>query len=176
MRRSNARVVLVASVLALGCGSGDTDIEGRPAETVAPLPPPPPAERPTTSPYDDEGNLRASDQRVAGLTLPVALTVVADEDRHHAYTTDVPIGRVLRYFGPRLTTGEVEERPGGGAIYRHAVAREATGGTVRMDVSILPIPDSLVQIDIREEVPPPASVPSETEALQALEERAMTAE
>jgi hypothetical protein len=130
------------------------------------------APRPTSpSLYDDDGNLRASDERVAGLTLPVGLTPRGSSDeRAHLYTSTAPILRLLRYFGPRLTTGTVEPRAGGGACYRSATVREATGSSVHLDVTIMPIPGERISVEIRELPPAVVTPPPESESIHALEQ------
>ncbi len=166
MTRSSL-ALLVALCLA-ACGSGDRDAEGRPSEVLPEVAVEAAPERVTPSLYDEEGNLRPSDVRVAGLTLPMGLTPNVTEERVHTYLSDVPIARLLRYFGPRLTTGQVEERPGGGATYRAAVPREVTTGAVQMDVTIMPVPGPRALIEISEIPPEPTSPRSEAESIQAL--------
>lgn len=169
-------IPLVLSLLALACGGGDRDAEGRPSEVVPEIEVAPAPSPVTPSLYDEEGNLRASDERVAGLTLPVGLTPSTTRARVHTYVTDVPLPRLLRYFGPRLTTGQVEERPGGGAVYRNAVPREVTGPAVRLDVTLLPVPQGRSLVEIDEIEPEPTTPVPEDEALQRLEEAMSSAE
>lgn len=110
------------------------------------------------SPYGPDGNLRASDQVVAGLRLPLGLEHLYDQDRRHSYRTSVPIGKVIAYFGPRLMTGEVQ-RVGPGAIFRHAIPKGVRGGAVKLDVSILAA-SSGTRVEISEIRPPPEHPPS----------------
>jgi hypothetical protein len=158
-------------VLALAaCGSERHDTEGRasePVPTVAVTAVP----RELVPPlYDENGDLAPSDDRVAGLTLPRGLTAEPTEDRSYTYFSTVPIGRLLRYFGPRLTTGTVEPRPGGGAYYRNATVREAVGSSVHLDVTITPVPGERTMIDIRELAPSLVTPPSEAESIHAFEQ------
>ena len=106
----------------------------------------------------------------------MGLVSSGEQDRLHTYLSDVPIARLLRYFGPRLTTGQVEERPGGGACYRAATAREAPDSAVHMDVTIAPVPGSRVLVEVREIAPPPTNPPSEAESIRTLESAMQTAE
>lgn len=173
--RSHSSVLVVALVVA--CGGEARDVEGHASEVVPPIEVAPAPEVAIPSLYDDEGNLRESDEQVAGLTLPMGLTPNAgDEERLHTYLSDVPIAAILRYFGPRLTTGQVEARPGGGASYRAAVPREVTAGAVRMDVTIMPVPGSRTLVEIREIPPEPVTPPSEAESIRSLTETLRTAE
>lgn len=162
--------------LALGCSGAERDAEGRPAEVVPEIAveAAPPITR--VQLYDDAGDLLASETRVAGLTLPMGLTPSLSRERQHMYVTQVPIARVLRYFGPRLTTGQVDERAGGGASYRNAVPREVQSGAVVMDVTITPIPGDRVQIEIVERQPEPVTPPSEVESFRNLAQTLQTEE
>lgn len=116
--------------------------------------------------YAPDGSLLESDEAVAGLTLPKGLEPFRDEDRRHVYRTEVPLEKLQKYFGPRLMTGEVE-RIGEGAIFRNAVARDAEGAKVHMDVKILPGVNS-TRVEIEEIPPAPKNPPS----LEELRERA----
>lgn len=162
------RPAAVLLLLLAACSGGERDVEGRPSEVLpqVEVTPAPHIEAPAL--YDDEGNLRESETRVAGLTLPMGLTPNAgDDERLHTYLSDVPIGALLRYFGPRLTTGEVAELPGHGASYRAAVPREVTTGAVPLDVTVMPVPGHTL-VEIRERPPAPANPPPESEALRDL--------
>ena len=174
MRRSLLCLVLSISA----CGGDERDAEGRASEPLPSIVVEAAPRVVVPSIYDDEGNLRASDERVAGLTLPVGLTPNAtDEERLHTYlTSEVPIRALLRYFGPRLTTGQVDSLPGGGAAYRNAVARDAVGAQVHMDVSILPVPGGRTLIEIREQEPAPTTPPPESESIENLTQAVQTAE
>jgi hypothetical protein len=113
--------------------------------------------QPVESPYGPDGELRESDDVVAGLPLPVGLERVHGSERRHVYRTTLPLRAVQRYFGPRLVTGQVD-RLGDGAVFRHAVPRGVQGGVVKLDVSIMPV-SSGTRIEIIEIRPPPASPP-----------------
>ena len=115
--------------------------------------------------YDQEGNLREGDTRVAGLRLPVGLELDYEEERNHIFRTTVPIEKVVRYFGPRLFTGNVS-RIGDGAVYRGAVPKNVEGSPVRLDVSILEI-GAKVRVEITELPPLPQNPlpPAELERL-----------
>ncbi len=121
--------------------------------------------------YDEEGNLLESEERVSGVLLPVSLQMLVEEDRRHVYRTDVPITRVLRYFGPRLITGRVDPGVGGGATYRDALSRDSPASGVHIDVAITPIPGPSTRIEIEELLPPPRTPPTEEEAMQDLARR-----
>jgi hypothetical protein len=150
-----------------GCGgevtAGQEHIEARPA-------PVPYAEDPDAL-FDEEGNLRESDVVVAGLRLPRGLEEQdVHGERRHAYVTEVPITKVLRYFGPRLMTGHVTQRSGG-ATYENAVPQGVQGGVVRMDVAIHPRPRiEGTRIEIYEWPPVPQNPPSPEELIRRFDE------
>lgn len=152
------------------CGGGERDAEGTPSEVLPAVDVAPAPHLESESIFDEDGDLRASDERVAGLTLPMGLEENAsDDERLHTYFSEAPIPALLRYFGPRLTTGTVDALAGGGAAYRAAIPREVTGGAVRLDVSIMPVPQHVL-VEIRELMPEPATPPPESESLRALQE------
>jgi hypothetical protein len=133
-----------------------------------------PVAQPETGParasiYDANGDLREGDVVVAGLRLPRGLETKLELDRRHVYETRVPIAKVQRYFGPRLRTALVT-RVGEGATFREAVPRGATGAVVKLDVSIVPAGEGLVQVNVYELPPPPAHPLTEAE-IRAVVER-----
>ena len=126
----------VMLVLALGCSSTVED-SGRalpvdetrdPSDLLDP-----------NAAFDAEGNLRPSDQKVVGLTLPRGLEPLPIERprEHHFLAPEVPVEKLIAYLGPRLVTGAVD-RIGAGATFREAVPREVQRGAVRLDVSAHP--------------------------------------
>jgi hypothetical protein len=119
-----------------------------PAEAEAPRAPRPPPL------YDAQGRLLPSTTRIAGLTLPRGLEPLRATETEHVYRTDVPIDRLLAYFGPRLFTARVDPIAGG-ATYRRARPTEARGGEVFLDVSILPASDGGARVHVYELPPPP---------------------
>lgn len=119
--------------------------------------------------YDAHGELRESDVVVAGLRLPRGLEKKFELDRRHVYETHVPLTKVQRYFGPRLRTGNVS-RVGEGATFHEATPRDTTGAIVKLDVSIVPAGEGLVQVNVYELPPPPAHPLSEAE-IQAIVDR-----
>lgn len=175
MRRTALVFTLWVSLFA-ACGGPERDAEGMPSEVLPEVTPPPPTSVAPVSPLDAEGHLRGSGERVAGLELPMGLTPSVDEERRHTYLTTVALAPVLRYFGPRLTTGQVESLPGGGASYRAATPREATGVTVPLDVTIRPVPGGRVMVEIVEIPPAPITPPPESESIHALERAIETEE
>ncbi|MFW5925767.1 MAG: hypothetical protein ACOCV4_06340 [Myxococcota bacterium] len=120
-------------------------------------------------PFGPDGELRESDRKVAGLPLPHGLEPIREKDRRHVYRATVPIEPVVRYFGPRLLTGQVD-RVGEGAIYRRAVAKDARGAAVELDVSILPA-SSGTRVEIVEIRPPPPEPPPIDEIRRDLQAR-----
>jgi hypothetical protein len=170
------RSLMFVVVLLAACGGGDRDAEGREAEPIAVLPPERVPVPGPPSPYDEEGELRESDDHVSGLVLPVSLEPLVTEDRRHVYTTSVPMTKVLRYFGPRLVTGRVDPRAGGGASYRDALPQGATGSYIHVDVTITPIPGPATRVEIEELLPPPTTPPTEQEAMEDLARRIREAE
>lgn len=122
--------------------------------------------------YDDQGRLRPSDERVAGLQLPRGLELMREVDKRRIYTSRVPAEKLRAYFGPRLTTGQVRSE-GGGITYLAAVPRNAKGGVVKLDVRIGSNPSHPDQslVDIRECPPAPAKPLTEAEIRMQLEQR-----
>jgi hypothetical protein len=171
-------VFAICLMVLAACGGEERDAEGMPSEVLPPVSvaPAPRVELPRI--YDEEGELLPSDDRVAGLTLPRGLASDGgtDERRHVYYAHDIPIGAILRYFGPRLTTGQVEAQPGGGARYRNAIPREVTSGAVPLDVGIFPVSGGDVLVEVREIPPPPVTPPSEPESIRRLTEAMQTAD
>ncbi len=109
--------------------------------------------------YNAQGQLLPSEDRIAGLVLPRGLTEVRKAERKRVFRSEVPIRKLLEYFGPRLFTGNVE-RVGTGAVYRNATVQGVLRSSVKLDVSILRITDELSRVAIREIPPPPRSAPS----------------
>lgn len=155
MPRFAQLLVLVLS-LPMPCGcSGEappsTDGVGAPVET----PRRPERERGEEL-YDAQGVPLESDERVAGLVLPRGLTKnePVSTERRHVYSSRVPPGRLLRYFGPRLTTVQIDRR-GESVTYRESTVRGARGGEVKLDVSIRPSSAHEAVVEIVERPPPP---------------------
>ena len=111
--------------------------------------------------FDDEGRLLPSDEFVAGVRLPKGLRLYRRTEREHIYRTEVPIKKVLAYFGPMLMTGKVD-RMGEGAVYRRASVLGAEMNPTKVDVSILKAGD-LTRVAITELPPPPKFAPSAQE-------------
>jgi hypothetical protein len=148
-------LVAWAAVVGMGCEDDVIESQGhRGAAGDAPAM----EVQPRESPYGPDGELRESDQVIAGLPLPMGLERTHGEDRRHVYRTDLPLRALQRYFGPRLLTGQVD-RMGRGAVYRGAVPRGVQGGAVKLDVSILPV-TSGTRVEIVEIRPPPESPPT----------------
>lgn len=152
---TRARPLLIALALA---GSGCGDDPPPSADGVGDLVEPTPRPRRDSSDdlYDADGVPLESDQRVAGLVLPRGLTPIAalEADRRHVYQSEIPPERLLRYFGPRLITVDVERR-GEAVIYHDAEPRGVRGGVVKLDVTIEPSSRSPSRVEIVELPPPP---------------------
>ena len=151
--------------LLLALGGCTTDAVVSPTAAPAPSAPvtaAPPAELPL---FDEHGRLLPSELRVAGLTLPRGLRERPAPRREYVYETDVPVDKVLAYFGPRLFTPHVD-RVGHGAIYRQAKPLEERGVALSLDVSVLPTSHGGSRIHIHD-LPPP---PIEGEALRRARE------
>lgn len=95
--------------------------------------------------YDAEGNLLPSGQSIAWLELPRGLELQRQERNRHIYLSKQPLGRLQRFFGPRVLTGEITS-VGEGTIYR--AAKSPRGEGPQMDVSILPSSRG-VRVEIR---------------------------
>ncbi len=174
----SARLSILCAVLAAACsGEAPPSLDG----VGAALPEEAPREYhdPWAELYDENGVPRESDQRVAGLVLPRGLTKVdaLSVERRHVYTSQMPPHELLRYFGPRLTTVDIERR-GEAVIYRDATPRGVQGGVVRLDVTIEPTPRSPTRVEIYERPPPPPEgvVISEDEIRRHFEQRRERAE
>lgn len=159
----------VLTALALSaCGGDDaaTDESGGAAEEVAP---PPTVEVPPAPPPDrgPDGALLESDTYVGGLRLPRGLREVAVHERQHFFEGDYVPELYVRYFGPRLMTGQVDHLPNGAVHYVAATAREARGAVVVMDVLVSPGSRSRTLVTIDERPPVPATPPPESETLEA---------
>lgn len=146
---------------------------------VMPTPPPRVLHDPMAELYDEDGVPRESSERVAGLVLPRGLTreEALSTDRLHVYTSEIPHAKLLRYFGPRLVTMNIERR-GPAAIYHEAVPRGVQGGVVKIDVTIEPSSQHASRVEIYER-PPPApegTVISEDEIRRHFESRSREAE
>jgi hypothetical protein len=162
--------LLVASLAAvlIGCGGEDViEVPETAEEPPAAEPETPRTGRRAADLYGTDGQLLESTETVAGLRLPRGLESIREEERRHVYLTDVPLTKVQRYFGPRLLTGQVD-RLGEGAVYRRATPRDAQGGTVHLDVSIIPTVGG-TRVDIVELAPVPTKTlpPAEIERQMA---------
>jgi len=155
MRRA-ASLTLLSAILAFSVVACDDE---RPPSTQGvgeTLVNPPPRARPTSSIYDAEGLLRESDENVVGLTLPVGLEPAEglSSRRRHVYHSDVPPAKLLRYFGPRLNTLNIEHE-GDRVTYREATPQGVRGGVVKLDVTIQPTSSHPSLLEIFERPPPP---------------------
>lgn len=175
--RAAARSLWLALLVTLGCGA-PTDLEGEVAETLAPpptrdeVPPEPGAPERIVG---DDGALLESEALFNGLVLPRGLETVSEEDHRRVYRTRSSVALVLGYFGPRLSTAEVERSARGGATYRNATPSGATGARP-MDVTIAPTSGGFTRLEL--ELPPPEILaePSVEEARARLEALAASAE
>jgi hypothetical protein len=171
------RLVWVSLLFAAACSEAPPSADG----VGAPIEPPRPRERhdPNAELYDENGVPRESDVRVAGLVLPRGLTEVEGlrSARRHVYTSAIPPQRLLRYFGPRLYTVNVEQR-GQAVVYHDAEARGARGGIVKLTVTIEPTSQhpSRVEIVERPPAPPEGTVIPESEIRRHFEARQREAE
>lgn len=139
------------------------------------VPPPPETApallgRPADSLYGEDGQLLESDTVVAGLRLPRGLTPTIAQGRRHVYTSTEPLTKVQQYFGVRLVTGAVDQRPGGGIVYHEALPRDARGGEVRLEVSIEPNSAVPTRVEILEAEPPVQTPPPEAETIERARE------
>lgn len=145
---------LLLLIGAAGCSEeAPPSVEGVGREIVMP----PPREIVQHSIYDADGVPRESEERVAGLTLPLGLERVENGvERRHLFRSEVSTDALLRYFGPRLTTVRID-REGERVTYREAVPREVRGGVVKLDVTIQPSSQrgTRARLEIYEIPPPP---------------------
>lgn len=116
--------------------------------------------------FGPKGELLESTTRIAGLVLPKGLTKIRETKRDHVFHIRATLTHTINYFGPRLTTGKVEQ-VAQGIIYREAVARGARGGIVKLDVSILPMVDG-ARVEVVELPPVPSTPVDGTAAVREL--------
>ena len=90
----------------------------------------------------------------------------ADERVHRYWAPEVPLAKVIAYFGPILVTGQVD-RVGSGAVYQDAVPRDVQGSPVRLKVGVHSSPRGGARVEIRE-LPPPRATPLDDEQLRDL--------
>ena len=153
-----------------GCGS---DPEEAPA--AIPAPPPAPVAPPAPPPlYGEDGELLPSETAIGGLIMPRGLQPVEEDDPSvFLFYTSVPQDKLMRYFGPRLFTGNVT-RIGDGAVFRSAVPTRPQGTAFRMDVQVLARDQSRSLVRVRTlgipGVQPQQRVPTEAE-LRAFDRR-----
>jgi hypothetical protein len=154
MRRVWLSWVVAAAALAGGCSEEPPSVEGVGRRIEAP--PPRPARDRGDGLYGADGVPLESDERVAGLVLPRGLEPVEElsEERRHVYRSRVPPERLLRYFGPRLTTVHIQ-RQGPTVTYAEAVPRGVRGGVVKLDVTIRPSSSAEAVVEVYERPPPP---------------------
>ncbi|MEM6958249.1 MAG: hypothetical protein AAF411_01105 [Myxococcota bacterium] len=167
------RSLFAVLILAFGCGPDEVVQAPDRIDEVEPAT----RERPARQDqflYDEEGNLRESDETVAGLVLPRGLELTREAERTHIYSTPVPRDKLLAYFGPRLFTGAVDAI-GDGAIYRGARVNGARGSEVRLDVSVLRT-GARTRVEITELPPMPANLPTPAEVQARYREYLRTAE
>jgi hypothetical protein len=158
-----APLVLLAASLAACADSEPRVAAGYPPSERARAPE---RDAPEDPLYDENGLLRESDEVIAGLPMPRGLELRFEGERRHVFHGKIPIGDLLRYFGPRLITGEVTQL-GEGAVYRNGVPRGIKGGVVRLDVAIRPT-NKGAQVEIFEIPPPPTHPPSPGELSKML--------
>ncbi|MEM9075056.1 MAG: hypothetical protein AAGE52_41550 [Myxococcota bacterium] len=139
-------------------------------------PPPEPDETPSTPQgsfhpeddlYDEEGNLQASDEVLAGLPLPLGLTLERQVDRRHIYSSRIPIEKIVGFFGPKLFTGNVT-RIGDGAVYRGATL-VGVENAPRFTVSVIAA-GTQTRVEIEELPPVPETPPTPQEMEQRWQE------
>ena len=111
--------------------------------------------------YDRKGRLLPSEDFMVGIQLPRGLTLLYERNLVHMYKTEVPIEKVLAYFGPLMITGKVDQ-VGKGAIYRNASVQGAEMNPTKVEVSILEAGNA-AHVSIRELPPPPIHTPSNEE-------------
>jgi len=106
--------------------------------------------------YGPDGVPRESDERIAGLALPLGLEEIEElrEDRRHVYGSSVPMPKMLRYFGPRLNTLHIDQT-GERVTYRDALPQGVRGGAVKLDVTVEPTSSHPTRVEIFERPPPP---------------------
>lgn len=143
------------SLLVVACGLGCSEPPPSERGIGRYVPPPAPVRRSVAaSLYDEEGIPRESDVVVAGLRMPLGLEeeVGLRTERRHVFRSSVPPQKLLRYFGPRLTTMDIRhEREV--VTYRAATPRELRSGHVPLDVTIRPSSAYAARVEVVERPP-----------------------
>jgi hypothetical protein len=166
--RSTIWCLLVLSMLVLGCGTAAIDVEGETPEPLAPPPTRAEVVRDEPPPVrGTDGELLESDVRVAGLVLPRGLDEVSHIGGTWVYRSSQPMPLVLRYFGTRLLTGNVERGVGGRATYRDAVPSGVDArAAIHLDVTISTSSGAATRVEITE-IPPVPETPPTLEEINA---------
>ena len=119
--------------------------------------------------YGLDGELKESDTVIAGLTMPMGITLDYQRGHQHSFSSAVPMRKLQTYFGPRLNTADVE-RVGDGAIFRRALpAGEESETASQLDVSILSGSSGVVRVNVME-YPPADTTRTEAQVRAAFEE------
>ncbi|MCA9529180.1 MAG: hypothetical protein KC543_03460 [Myxococcales bacterium] len=87
---------------------------------------------------DAQGDLVESSVEINGVHLPEGFERLGGYRQSTYFATRAPARKVVKYFGDRLFTGNVQALDSGGAIYRNARSRHATKESPAMDVAIYP--------------------------------------
>jgi hypothetical protein len=127
--------------------------------------------------FDDDGDLIASDQSVAGLVLPRGLSPSMQFEHEWYFKSDrIPAAKLERFIAPHLFTGEID---------RSVTAVEYVSAHIKDNPSAPPITVRIVtlsgaasasEIYIRQAVPAPLVRPREAEVEAQLKARREHAE
>lgn len=134
------RTLGISWVLALGltaCGGSDSPARGAEgpaaaksaASSVA-------APAPKPSPFDAQGNLKASGLKVDWFEIPAGFESAGSRPQHHLFVShEVSMEQLREFLASRMLTGQVDEQ-GKGAIYRQVMPITAGAKAMRFDVQV----------------------------------------
>lgn len=150
------RISIVLILLySLGACSGETEHEQRRALLRVPEAQKRPRVVSAASKwFDDKGNLRPSEQKVAGLALPRGLELKRETKLRHFYETEVAANKLHWYFSARLASEKIR-KVSGSTTYIAAKLSDGSDSTARFDVKITPsrIPKGKTHLEIQQLAP-----------------------
>jgi hypothetical protein len=125
------RRIVLSSCLLLACS------KSAPSESAAPAPAAAPAAKQPESPYDAQGRLKASAERVDWLQIPQGFERKPGMDERHPRfeAEQMRLDKVRDFFSERMLTGTVEESPAR-VVYRAVQPIENDPQAVPLDITL----------------------------------------
>lgn len=159
-------VALIIALAALVAGCGDSEAERRRELLRAPEGAPPRPVIRSVELFDEQGELLASDEVVAGLRLPRGLKLKSADPRTWIYQSRVPPQKLHSYFGKVLYGGAIEV-VGKRTTYASARVREDRTRLLRLEVQVRPsAPDGSVSLVEIRQLPERTPLPRDASALE----------